>query len=570
MTTILEPRIRHPEPAAPDDAPPPPGPSVVEGQPHGAGPSLACRAWVGAVTFGHRHAASIAVLGGLLLVTGLVHGIGMYTSPGPFDDEGTYMAQAWAVEERGTLAHYTYWYDHPPLGWLTLAAWNVLSAPFTSGDPAITAGRQAMLVVHLLSVALVYVIARRLGIRRAVAAVAVALFSLSPLAIAYQRMIFLDNIAVLWVLVAFALALSPQRRLWSAAAAGAAMAAAVLTKETALVLVPAVAWQLWIAFDRRTRAFALALAASLFGLVAAVYPLYALLKAELLPGDDHVSLIEGVVFQLTGRVASGSIFDGGSIAFRVVGDWLRLDAWTLGLGVIVLPVALATRRLRAVGVALALQLVLLLRTGYLPIPFVIALLPFAALVAAGTLDQLAGAVAGRAGRLRSRHPALPAAVGGLAMAGLVASVALSAVPSWAAGAGRLMADAPAPMDEARTWISAELPRDRRLLVDNTMWVDLVEAGFDDDLQVVWFYKLDFTNNLDPSVASRLPGGWREFDYVVSTSSMRDSVRDSPGGLEEVRLALDRSEPVKVFGAGADRVEVRRIDRSVPDDRGTSR
>ena len=32
------------------------------------------------------------------------------------------MAEAWAVYMRGDLAHYTYWYDHPPGGWLQLAA----------------------------------------------------------------------------------------------------------------------------------------------------------------------------------------------------------------------------------------------------------------------------------------------------------------------------------------------------------------------------------------------------------------------------------------------------------------
>ncbi|WP_158277089.1 hypothetical protein [Serinibacter arcticus] len=29
------------------------------------------------------------------------------------DDEGTYTAQAYAVERLGELTHYTYWYDHP-------------------------------------------------------------------------------------------------------------------------------------------------------------------------------------------------------------------------------------------------------------------------------------------------------------------------------------------------------------------------------------------------------------------------------------------------------------------------
>ena len=41
--------------------------------------------------------------------------------PTASDDEGTYLAQAWAVREGLGLAHYTYWYDHPPLAWIQLA-----------------------------------------------------------------------------------------------------------------------------------------------------------------------------------------------------------------------------------------------------------------------------------------------------------------------------------------------------------------------------------------------------------------------------------------------------------------
>ena len=48
----------------------------------------------------------------------------MYAAPTLVDDEGTYTAQAWAIEHWHTLAHYTYWYDHPPIGWLVIAAWT--------------------------------------------------------------------------------------------------------------------------------------------------------------------------------------------------------------------------------------------------------------------------------------------------------------------------------------------------------------------------------------------------------------------------------------------------------------
>ena len=50
------------------------------------------------------------------------HAVGFTRSPMFFDDEGTYASQAWSVTHLRALAPYTYWYDHPPLGWLVLAA----------------------------------------------------------------------------------------------------------------------------------------------------------------------------------------------------------------------------------------------------------------------------------------------------------------------------------------------------------------------------------------------------------------------------------------------------------------
>ena len=111
---------------------------------------------------------------------------------------------------------------------------------------------------------------------------------------------------------------------------------------------------------------------------------------------------------------------------------------------------------------------------------------------------------------------------------------------------------------AEGWVERNVPRDQRLIVDDTMWVDLVDHGFPKQLGVVWFYKLDSSNNLDPSVARRLPGGWRQFGYIISTPNMRSSVQDMPNGLVPVREALANSTVAAKFGAGNDLVEVRQI------------
>ena len=88
----------------------------------------------------------------------------------------------------------------------------------------------------------------------------------------------------------------------------------------------------------------------------------------------------------------------------------------------------------------------------------------------------------------------------------------------------------------------------------------VEAGFSSNLGVVWFYKLDTSTNLDPSVRRALPDGADEFDVVVLSPIMRAALAESPGQLREVRRALRLSDVAATFGHGRNRVEVRTIDR----------
>jgi 4-amino-4-deoxy-L-arabinose transferase-like glycosyltransferase len=462
----------------------------------------------------------------------VVHARAMTSYPAWFDDEGTYVAQAWAVETWHDLAHYTYWYDHPPLGWLVIAAWTWPTQAFER-TWSVVAGRELMLVVHIVSCLLVYVLARRLGLRRGFAAIAVALFSLSPLAIHYQRMVLLDNIAVAWLLAAFVLASSPGRRLAAFAGSGACSAAAVLTKETTLLVLPALLVHVWLHTDTRTRAVCLTVFGSLLALIAGFYPLYAILKGELLPGPGHVSLFDAIAFQLFTRASSGAIWDQGSDAYAIARSWVQLDPWLLAAGIVAAAVLIAVRRFCGVALALLIPVLMLLRPGYLPIPYVIALLPFAALTAAALVDRLWAV----------------RRVGPVAAAAVAAAAAVVVAPAWATTLKRQTTPRePSPAAQAAEWVAESVPRGDQLIVDNTAWVDLVERGFP-ARNVVWFWKLD----LDPGVSDLYPGGYRAFDYVVSSDIMRAS-EQAP----VTNAAIEHSCVVATFGRGETRVEVRRI------------
>ena len=281
------------------------------------------RAWV------RRHRVSLLLLTGLLSVVGIVHGVNLTRMPLPVDDEGTYMAQAWSVQVHHALTPYTYWYDHPPLGWIQLAGWTWVTHGFAGSTLAIDAGRRIMLVYALVDAALLYLIARRLRLSRLWSSIAVLAFALSPVAVEYQRMVYLDNLALPWLLGAFALALTPRRRLWTFGASGACFAVAVLSKETMLLFAPALVYQVWQRSHRSTRAFCVTAAASVCALLVAMYPLLALLKGELVPGPGHVSLASAVAFQLGGRQGTGDPLDPSSQAHSLIAGWLHLDPWLL-------------------------------------------------------------------------------------------------------------------------------------------------------------------------------------------------------------------------------------------------
>src|SRR6266487_5373560 len=133
------------------------------------------------------HRVDMLIVAMLMVVAGQIHAHGMYTSPSRFDDEGTYTAYAWAVQNWHLLSHYTYWYAHPPVGWLQIAAWNTLTDAFDRAPYAVAAAREFMLVCKLVSIVLLYGLGRRLGFGRLGCVVSVVIFAISPLAVYFTR-----------------------------------------------------------------------------------------------------------------------------------------------------------------------------------------------------------------------------------------------------------------------------------------------------------------------------------------------------------------------------------------------
>lgn len=227
----------------------------------------------------HRIAVGVAVM-----VIAVVHLVNLNNWPLFFDDEGTYVAEAWAVYARGDLAHYTYWYDHPPGGWLQLAAFlaplNLLGI-----DSSVLVGRYVMVVYTCATALLIFLLGRNLGLRNPAAVAGMLLWGLCPLVIFEARQVMLDNMAVPWLLAGLVCATSRRQYLSRHLLAGICFALAILTKETTVILAPALLFALWTHAYRATRWFSVLASVMMTTLVVAVYPLFAVLKSELVSGE---------------------------------------------------------------------------------------------------------------------------------------------------------------------------------------------------------------------------------------------------------------------------------------------
>jgi hypothetical protein len=486
------------------------------------------------------------VVGLALLTVGVAHSLNLAGWPRYWDDEGTYYSQAWSVQHLGSLSPYTYWYDHPPVGWLQMALFTWIPDLLGGGaNSSVLSGRILMVAYTVVTALLVHLLARRLGMSLGWAVVAMLFWALNPLVLFMGRQVFLDNVAQPWLVGAFVLVLSRRKHLGAHMAAGLCFGIAVLSKETTLMFAPALLVALWQSAYRPTRAFAMMGFSTIVAAAGSLYVLFAAIRSELFPGPGHVSLWDAVAFQFMDRASSGSILDpngpaGG--AYTIFQSWLSHDGGVLLLGGVAAAVlALAVRGLRAVGIAVLIAALVALRPeGYLPQMYVVAMLPFCALAVIGVLHT----VWARLRRLGNRPLRLVASAA--VLTGLVAAAAPFAEwrfnyeAAWTEDANDVHA-------AALDYVAREIPRDATVVSDNSYWNDLVDAGWDPD-EAVWFYKADS----DDAITERIGGTYEGIDYLVWSIDIAEN------RLPIVSGAYEHSELLWAEGEGRERVEVRRV------------
>jgi hypothetical protein len=497
------------------------------------------------------HRTSLLIAVPLLVVVGVVHAKGMSNYPDWVDDPGTYLSQAWSFQYERALSPYSYFYDHTPAGWMQIGLWSMLTDGFGRHATAIGFGNECMLIAKVVSAGLLYVLARRLGISRYGASAAVLLFGLCPLELVYSRWTFLDNIVTPWLLLAFVLAYSPRRSIGAATGSALAFGMAALTKETALILLPAFIWAFAQNLDRRNRAHLVTVAAFCGLLLMALYPLYALYKGELFSAPDRNTLFGTARWQLLQRQSTGSLLDPNSSTAARFADWLQYDRVLLLGGLAAIPFAFFVRRLRPVALALAIGWLALLRGGYLPYMHVLSMLPWCPLLIVGVLERAAGNW-----RLSGRRRPLAGWRAGQAgqvareLVGAVAAVALVAtVAAWAPSVKQMTSvTAEPPRRSAERWVADNVPRNKVLVVHDAIWTDLVQKyGYQP--RPIIIYKLD----TDPAVEASL----HRIDYLV----LPDWYYQTPDGASKYPTAVEARKhavPVARFGSGHAQVTVYRV------------
>lgn len=495
------------------------------------------------------------------LLTGLVtHGYNLFRYPLYLTDEGIYTEQAWSVLRQGQLSPYTYFYDHAPMAWIVLAGWyGVLPGQFQSFGNPINAGRVLMVVVHVAGVFLLFEVVRRFSGSTVAAFLATFIFSVSPLAIYYQRQVLLDNLMVFWVLVGLYILARRDGRILTAAGAGAAFGLALVTKENAIFLLPGFAYLMHRGvIGHMNRRFSATFWWFAVLSPVAAYLLFAQTKNELFPaGMDfnlnsppagHVSLLYTVWWQLN-RTAQGS--QGSAFADLLRDSWLPRDRYLLLGGTVAALCALLLgmgdrrRGTPLIGIAV-------LTIGY---GFYLArsvLLDFYVMPLVPLLAMCIGLVYARI--TRNIKPTAAGLVAAAVIAGPVATPGgyllkydqdhrLVAVDQYRVSLTDLQH---AQID----WIRANVPPTSRLIIDDDLWVAL-----HDHKPVFENAHSHWKAAADPDVRNNVfHADWQNLDYVVMSNRMRPAMeQNNAGGQEDWILQAIDEHGEKVWQAGKGQV-----------------
>lgn len=441
-------------------------------------------------------------LGALAIVALLVHSYNMFGYPLYYSDEGIYMEQAYAVLKLGRLAFYTYFYDHAPVGWLQLAAWTGLTGGFHTFGTPIDGGRVFILLLHLITAILLFRVALQLTANTFIAITTGILFTLSPLSVHFGRQVLLDNIMSFWVVLAITLLINYNGSILRLLLSGFCFGIGVLTKENAILLLPGFIYGLWFLVKPEHARFART--AWLFAAIATIstYFLFAVLKNEFIPSNEHVSLIGSILWQSSRK--GGLPWEKSSDFYKIlIAEWLRRDLWLIVLGTTATLWNLLNRApsRRLIGLLSLLMIISIARGGQVYNFYVVPMLPLLALNFGIAINDLAR-------RLKT-------------LALLPMALVLVVTVSWVGLDSQQFMftfNATKMQQQAIAWVQENISPDAVILIEDNLWLDLHLSQKSEPT---------FPNAHSHWKAARDPAiyhtllhdDWRNVDYLIMDSLM---------------------------------------------------
>jgi endo-1,4-beta-D-glucanase Y len=342
---------------------------------------------------------------------------------------------------------------------------------------------------------------------------------------------------------------------------------ALLTKETAVFLLPAMLFIAWQQRWQHQARFAVLGWLVPMLVVVSWYPLYAGLKGELLPaggpvqfsnsgyGNTGVSLVDSLLWQI-GRDGGGPFNLNNQFWSLVRSDWLPRDAVLLVGGVVATLVNLVRggllrtvpqRRAVATGLLGVLPLLYLVRGGIVFDFYILLAIPFLCLNLALMLSPIFQRVPSRL-------------LGGLG-AGL--AVVLFVGYLQAGAIQPLYADSPStPGRDALTWIKTHVPADSVILAGDDLWTDLREPGFGDNPGTPGYANVQSYTKVagDPAIRTGvLHDDWHNVDYLVVSPGLEQSLVDSSNSI--ALDALQHAHAVQTWEADGSRLELWKVDKA---------
>ncbi len=479
----------------------------------------------------------------ILLISAIPHAYNMFRYPYYENDEGTYMAQAWSVVRTGKLSPYTYWYDHAPAGWILISVWTFLTGGFYTFGASVNSGRVLMLVIHILTAFIIFYMTKKFTNDNHAGIFAVTIFSLSPLAIYFQRRLLLDNIMIFWILLSLALLLNKYLKLSSVALSALFFAFAVLTKENALFFLPAYIYFVLKNSHRMNKIFSISIWLFISSAVISSYLLYALLNREFFPegfmGDQtsHVSLVTSIKNQMS-RGSSYPFWDTRSEFVGNLKGWLRRDSFIViagGLSTILSLILSIKIKLLRIPIFLSLLFWLFLLRGKLIIDFyIVPIIPLFSLNIAVLTYVILKFISNYKRRTYRTIWVLTILVTGLFSILNARDIYIK--------------DETANQISTIEWVYKNLDQESVIAIDMYSYVDFHEPGYWGDKiyrNADWFWKISY----DPEIRYlKYNNDWKNIEYITLSHEMLKQINE--GTQEFIKSALDRSSLVVEYTKGS--------------------